>query len=326
MKTNRCYQYPLVLPRRVGRGPAKEKLTRSKRLVGLATAYCLIAVPLLIAKSQAQDFTYTNTNSTITITGYTGPGGNVDIPANIDGLPVTAIGGVAFMGNTNLAAITIPDTVTNMEDGLAFMASASGAFSFCSGLTNVVIGNHVVYIGAATFAYCTRLTRVSIPDSLTTLGLAAFDDCQSLTNVTLPAGLTTIGDYAFQDCVSLAGVYFKGNAPTWVGGSVFSGSSNVTVYYLPGTSGWGPTFAGRPTMLWNPTVQTTDSQFGVRQDPFGFNIAGTPDIPIVVEASADPSAPFWSALQTCTLTNGLLYFNDPGGRNYPERFYRIRSP
>jgi len=30
----------------------------------------------------------------------------------------------------------------------------------------------------------------------------------------------------------------------------FEGSTNVTVYYLPGTTGWGPTFAGRPTALW----------------------------------------------------------------------------
>ena len=31
----------------------------------------------------------------------------------------------------------------------------------------------------------------------------------------------------------------------------------MTVYYLPGTTGWGPTFGGRPTALWPPpTVQT----------------------------------------------------------------------
>jgi len=39
-------------------------------------------------------------------------------------------------------------------------------------------------------------------------------------------------------------------------------------------------------MLWNPLVQTTDGSFGVRQNQFGFNIAGTPDMPLVIEASA----------------------------------------
>ena len=34
----------------------------------------------------------TTNNGTITITGYTGPGGAVTIPGTINGLPVTSIG------------------------------------------------------------------------------------------------------------------------------------------------------------------------------------------------------------------------------------------
>ena len=32
--------------------------------------------------------------------------------------------------------------------------------------------------------------------------------------------------------------------------------NDATVYYLPGTTGCGPTFGGRPTMLWTslPTI------------------------------------------------------------------------
>src|SRR5262249_32326947 len=89
-------------------------------------AGCAMGV-LLAGRTQALDFAYTNTNGTISITGYIGPGGNVAIPAIIDGLPVRDIGGLAFVGNTNLTAVTIPDSVTNIEDGLAFMAAASGA-------------------------------------------------------------------------------------------------------------------------------------------------------------------------------------------------------
>jgi hypothetical protein len=79
-------------------------------------------------------------------------------------------------------------------------------------------------------------------------------------------------------------------------------------------------------MLWNPQVQSTDGSFGVRQNQFGFNIAGTPDIPLVVEGSANFATTLWIPLQSCTLTNGLLYFSDPQWKNYSERFYRIRSP
>src|SRR6476660_8641572 len=67
---------------------------------------------------RAQDFTYTNTNGTITITGYTGPGGAVTIPSTISGVPVTSIGGSAFWGNgSGVTSLVIPDTVTSIQDG-----------------------------------------------------------------------------------------------------------------------------------------------------------------------------------------------------------------
>ena len=50
--------------------------------------------------------------STITITGYTGPGGEVIIPATIDGLPVISIGNWAFESLTSLTSVTIPNSVT----------------------------------------------------------------------------------------------------------------------------------------------------------------------------------------------------------------------
>ena len=46
--------------------------------------------------SQAGDFTYQTSGGVVTITGYTGPGGDVVIPDTIEGLPVTNIGNWAF--------------------------------------------------------------------------------------------------------------------------------------------------------------------------------------------------------------------------------------
>ena len=86
------------------------------------------------------------------------------------------------------------------------------------------------------------------------------------------------------------------------------------------------TFGGLPTVLWNPQVQTSDASFGVRTNRFGFNITGTTNIPIVVEACTNLANPAWSPLQSCTLTNGSVYFSDPDWTNYPGRFYRLRSP
>jgi hypothetical protein len=45
-----------------------------------------------------------------------------------------------------------------------------------------------------------------------------------------------------------------------------------------------------------------------------------------VEACANLAGPVWIPLQTCTLTNGALYFSDPNWTSYPTRFYRLRSP
>jgi hypothetical protein len=47
---------------------------------------------------------------------------------------------------------------------------------------------------------------------------------------------------------------------------------------------------------------------------------------LVVEVSTNLTAPEWVQLQNSTLTNGSIYFTDPQGTKYSQRFYRIRSP
>jgi hypothetical protein len=94
---------------------------------------------------------------------------------------------------------------------------------------------------------------------------------------------------------------------------------------LPGTT-WGATFGGRPTVLWNPQVQTSGASFGVRTNRFGFNITGTKNLVIVVEACTNLANHTWSPVSTNTLRGGSSYFGDSQWANYPARFYRLRSP
>jgi hypothetical protein len=243
------------------------------------------------ALTQGQ-FTYTaNADNTATIVGYIGPGGAVAIPTNINSIPVTSIGDWAFEFST-LTSLTIPDGVTN--------------------------------IGDYAFEFCTSLANVTIPASVTDIGDYAFEVCVSLTSVTIPDGVTNIGDYAFDYCTSLNSIYFTGNAPT-ADSTVFE-SDLATVYYLPGTTGWSNPFAGLPALLWNPLIQTSDASFGVQSNEFGFNITGTANIPIVVEAATNLASPLWTTLTNINLANGLFYFSDPHWTNYPERYYRIASP
>jgi hypothetical protein len=88
---------------------------------------------------------------------------------------------------------------------------------------------------------------VTIGDRVTRIEHEAFAAC-NLTSVTIPKSVASIEAGAFLNCARLAEVYFKGNAPS-LGASPFSGDTNATVYYLPGTTGWGATFGGRPAKL-----------------------------------------------------------------------------
>jgi hypothetical protein len=225
----------------------------------------------------------------------------------------------------------MPNSITNI---------GQMSFYHCSQLTNVVFGNSVATIEAHAFEGCVGLTRLVLPDSLTTIqdGVVGkidtsgvFDGCTGLSNVTFGKGLTYLGVGAFFYCTNLVGVYFHGDAP--VLGSAWPRGygdlfllSPATVYYLPGTTGWGTTLADHPAILWNPLAQTHDASFGLKPSDFGFNIAGTADIPLVVEACPNLGVQSWVPLQSCTLTNGLIYFSDVQWTNYPGRVYRIRSP
>src|SRR5271169_6014257 len=105
--------------------------------VCVATGTCL-ALWLMIGEVQAQGFTYTIANGTITITGYTGSAGALAIPGTITGLPVTAIGDEAFLTNFTLVSVIVPNSVTSI---------GGYAFGSCANLTNVAIPNSVTSIG-----------------------------------------------------------------------------------------------------------------------------------------------------------------------------------
>jgi hypothetical protein len=84
------------------------------------------------------------------------------------------------------------------------------------------------------------------------------------------------------------------------------------------------TFAGHPTRLWQPQVQISSPNFGVGTNGFGFTITWTSGMTAVVEASTNPTSPFWVPLATNTFTSDSAYFSDPQWTNYPGRFYRLR--
>lgn len=213
-------------------------------------------------------------------------------------------------GRTN--NYTVPATVTTI---------GTNAFRFCN-LTSVSLAN-VTNIAYQAFESCKSLTNLSLGNSIQTIEDYAFFECYGLASITFPESITNLGAFAFYNCTNLTSAFFQGNAPS-AGGGAFS-DSPVTVYYLPGTTGWSNNFAARPAELWNPEITVADPAFGIETPGFGLSITGTTNIPIVIEAATNLNAA-WTALQSCILTNGSIYFTDANWTNHPARYYRIRSP
>ena len=207
---------------------------------------------LVLAEPPAAQVPYiwiTN-NGTITITGYTGPGGDVTLPSFITGRPVTSIGVQAFYFQNNLGTVLIPDSITNI---------GTEAFSSCDNLVGFTVdGANPAYSSVQGVLFDKHQTNLvvfpegklgsyTIPDGVTTIGEYAFSSGY-LSSVTVPNSVNNIGDYAFLACGNLTGVYFQGNAPTLGGPDVFFNTTSATVYYQTGTTGWGTTYGGLPAV------------------------------------------------------------------------------
>jgi hypothetical protein len=184
------------------------------------------------SSNPASDFTCSTNGSTVTITGYTGAGGEVVIPEAFDNLPVVSIGESAFSRCITLTALTIPNTVTNI---------GGWAFASCSSLASIAIPENVVSIGEGAFDSCSSLTTVTVPRSVIRVGSGAFRGCTSLTAITvdvlnptysslegvlfdkhqtsliqcpagkagsytIPTSVTSVGDWAFELCSRLTSI------------------------------------------------------------------------------------------------------------------------
>ena len=104
----------------------------------------------------ASDFQYVLKNGTVTITSYVGNAKKVDVPSQINGYPVIAIGDRAFMDNARLTSVTLPQGI--------------------------------VSIGWFAFSGCVSLESVTIPASVSTIQYGAFQNCPMTMCVTCISG------------------------------------------------------------------------------------------------------------------------------------------
>ncbi|MEE5991914.1 MAG: leucine-rich repeat protein [Oscillospiraceae bacterium] len=203
------------------------------------------------------DFTYTKYDTHIEITGCDKNAETVEIPSEIDGLPVTTIGGETFSECTSLTSVTIPNSVTTIKsdafeectsltaidiseqnpkytsvDGIVYNKNITKLLRCPVGKTSVTIPDSVTTIEEDAFYYCTSLTSVTIPDSVTTIEEGAFYYCTSLTSVTIPDSVTAIGVCAFGKCTNLTSVTISNNVTT-VAEWTFSGCTSLPSVTIP---------------------------------------------------------------------------------------------
>ncbi len=168
----------------------------------------------------------------------------IQLPCAISGsytIPngVTEISYHAFYGCSHLNTIFIPDSLTEMPDGVLGNCFDLIGIHVDENNPNYSSDDHGVLFNKEK-TILIRTPRAitdsySIPDGVTKIGDSAFYGCSDLTSITIPASVTEIGDSAFSSCSSLATIYFKGDAP--LGDDVFRWS-DATAYYPADNPTW----------------------------------------------------------------------------------------
>ena len=129
---------------------------------------------------------------------------------NIDGSEATVTYRGTYPNSLSYTGIVvIPESVTYNGTTYSVTAIGDDAFSGCSGLTSITIGNSVPTIGDYAFWKCTGLTSITIPNSVTAIGNYAFSSCTGLTSIIIGNSVTTIGYCAFSVCTALDTLNFN---------------------------------------------------------------------------------------------------------------------
>ncbi|MBO5869088.1 MAG: leucine-rich repeat domain-containing protein, partial [Oscillospiraceae bacterium] len=134
-------------------------MSKLKRLFAPMLAILIVAavfftLPLETQAATSGPYTYTVKNGKATITACdTSLSGDITIPSEIDGYPVTAIGPVAFSSCSNITSVIIPESVTSI---------GKRAFEQCNSLTSVTLPSGITSISEKVFSH-SGLKSIVIP-------------------------------------------------------------------------------------------------------------------------------------------------------------------
>lgn len=118
-----------------------------------------------------------------------------------------------------LGATTVPSNYfsswSNVEEIVLENTTeiGSNAFNSCYSLKSITLPSTLTSINDWAFSYCSSLSSVVLPSSLTTIRCDAFYSCNSLMSIVLPSSLTTIESEAFANCNKLYEIYNLSSLP-----------------------------------------------------------------------------------------------------------------
>ncbi len=203
-----------------------------KRSVCVLLSLCLMLTlfaGMTVSASANADFLYTVGADGATLTGYVGTATEVTVPDTLGGQKVVAVGTNAFENNAALVSVTLPDSVTFLDEA---------AFMNCSALAYIHVGS-VKTVAYSAFYGCTALTAVSYAGSESgwkAVSVAAYNE------PLLAAEVTCAGGSGFLD---LMPAYRSGFSTLSEGGGTISITSLTEGYAFQGSGGWPSAYTTR---------------------------------------------------------------------------------
>jgi len=241
----------------------------------------------------ATDFRYelNKAGDGVVITGYIGKGGDIVIPAEIEGMPVVEfrsgpLNGFADSGvylkwltkkdevgkqkaiksgevRKPITSIVFPDSMitfgSRADDSSKFFES-EGTFESCTELKSVVLPKKMDVIPGMFNNNLPKLVNVKMPESVEWIGPRAFAGCSALKSITIPDGVKTIDSCAFVGCKSLTSIKIPDSVKK-IGGWAFMDCSELATVEInphPITYYYDLTVKN---VIWEPTVNADNNAF-----------------------------------------------------------------
>ena len=271
--------------------------------------------------------TYEIEDGKVTITDCdTSLSGDIVLPSKIEGKPVTSIGWRAFWYCSSLTSITIPNSVTSIDDlafngcekltqinvdtantvyssenGVLFNKEKTELIRYPAGKTDTAyaIPDRVTSIGWGTFSGCSSLTSITIPDSITSIGTCAFEGCKKLTQINVDKANTVY--------LSVNGVLFNKEKTELIR---YPAGKTDTAYAIPDrvtSIGWG-TFSGCSSLT---SITIPDGVTSIGDLAFdGCNSLTSITIPNSVTSIGDEAFFLCSSLTSITIPDSVTSIED----------------